>query len=57
MYLDEEYSLYVATGDSMIGEGINNGDIIIVKHQGFEKDGEILAVEVSGRDVPLTRRG
>ncbi|MBQ8491305.1 MAG: helix-turn-helix domain-containing protein, partial [Acidaminococcaceae bacterium] len=45
--LDADYALRVK-GDSMIGDDINDGDIVFIRQQPDVEDGEIAAVYVDG---------
>lgn len=52
-YLDSDFCLY-AKGDSMIGAGINDGDLVFIKKQSDVDDGEIAAVLIDD-DATLKR--
>lgn len=43
-----EFFVLRANGDSMIGAGINNGDLVIVKRQNHADEGEIVVAYVEG---------
>ena len=51
---DEAYLLY-ATGESMIGAGIEDGDLILVRRQEEAQDGDIVVAYVEGEGVTLKR--
>ncbi len=51
---DHMYLLYAA-GDSMIGAGIDDGDIVLVRRQETANDGEIVVAWVEGEGNTLKR--
>ena len=51
---DEMYILY-ASGNSMIGAGINGGDMVLVRRQETAKDGDIIVAYVEGEGNTLKR--
>ena len=51
---DEMYILY-AFGSSMIGAGINGGDMVLVKRQETARDGDIIVAYVDGLGNTLKR--
>ena len=51
---DDVYILY-ASGDSMIGAGIEDGDMVLVRRQETANDGEIVVAYVEGEGNTLKR--
>lgn len=51
---DEVYILY-ASGDSMIGAGIEDGDMVLVRRQETARDGDIVVAFVEGEGNTLKR--
>ena len=43
------------TGDSMIGAGINDGDVVIIRETGAAENGEIVVAQVEGYEATLKR--
>ena len=50
----EHYALEVR-GDSMIGIGINDGDIVVIREQGTADNGDIVVALVDGHEATLKR--
>jgi len=48
------YALTVR-GDSMVDEGIHDGDLIVVEHRSHARDGEIVVALVDGTDATVKR--
>ena len=51
---DEHFTLEV-TGDSMIGDGINDGDIVVIKKSNVANSGDIIVALVDDNEVTLKR--
>ena len=51
---DEHFFLRV-DGDSMIHAGINHGDLVLIRHQGFAANGQIVACMVNEEEATLKR--
>ena len=51
---DEHFTLEV-TGDSMIGDGINDGDIVVIKKSNVANSGDIIVALVDDSEVTLKR--
>ena len=45
---NEEYFFLRVSGDSMIGAGINSGDLVLIRKQKCADDGQIVACRVNG---------
>ncbi len=52
--IDEHFTLEV-TGDSMIEDGINDGDIVVIKKTNIANSGEIIVALVDDNEVTLKR--
>ena len=52
--VDEHFTLEV-TGDSMIEDGINDGDIVVIKKTNIANSGEIIVALVDDNEVTLKR--
>ncbi|HHL21082.1 MAG TPA: repressor LexA, partial [Aliiroseovarius sp.] len=48
------YALEVK-GDSMIGAGINDGDIVVIRETGDARNGDIVVAQVEGYEATLKR--
>lgn len=51
----EEYFFLRVSGDSMIGAGINSGDLVLIRKQKCADDGQIVACRVNGDEATLKR--
>lgn len=51
---DHHYALEVK-GDSMIGAGINDGDVVVIREQGTADNGDIVVALVEGHEATLKR--
>ena len=52
---NEEYFFLRVSGDSMIGAGINSGDLVLIRKQKCADDGQIVACRVNGDEATLKR--
>lgn len=52
---DGEYFFLRASGDSMIGARILDGDLVLIRKQDFVNHGEIAAVLINGEDAVLKK--
>ncbi len=50
-----EFFLLIASGDSMTGAGIDDGDLVLVRRQSEAKEGQIVAALVDGNATTLKR--
>lgn len=50
-----DHYVLIVDGESMIGEGIHNGDYVVVQQSDIAKNGEIVVALVDGKDVTLKR--
>ncbi|MCL6443433.1 MAG: helix-turn-helix domain-containing protein [Alicyclobacillus sp.] len=55
MVSDGEYFCLLVQGESMSGDGIHDGDRVLVKRQNYVEDGEIAVVLVNGDEGTLKR--
>lgn len=51
----EDYFYLRVSGDSMIGAGITDGSLVLVRRQGYAEPGQIVACLVGGEDATLKR--
>jgi len=51
----ENYYYLRVTGDSMIGAGIQSGDLVLIKIQSCAENGQIVACRVNGDEATLKR--
>ena len=51
----ENYFWLRVSGDSMINADIHNGDLVLIRRQGFADDGQIVAARVNGDEATLKR--
>lgn len=51
----EQYYWLRVSGDSMIGAGINNGDLVLIHVQNYADPGQIVACRVNGDEATLKR--
>ena len=51
---DHHYALEVK-GDSMIGAGINDGDVVVIREQGTADNGDIVVALIEGHEATLKR--
>ena len=52
---NEEYFFLRVSGESMIGAGINSGDLVLIRKQKCADDGQIVACRVNGDEATLKR--
>ena len=52
---DERYFFLRVSGDSMIGAGINTGDLVLIRQQHCAENGQIVAARVNGDEATLKR--
>ena len=53
--LDDDVCLYEAFGESMIGAGIESGDLVLIRIQEAANSGDIILAEVPGQGLTLKR--
>ena len=51
----ERYFFLRVNGDSMIGAGINTGDLVLIRQQHCAENGQIVAARVNGDEATLKR--
>lgn len=51
----ERYFFLRVNGDSMIGAGINTGDLVLIRQQHSAENGQIAAARVNGDEATLKR--
>lgn len=52
---NEDYFFLRVSGDSMVGAGINSGDLVLIRKQKCADDGQIVACRVNGDEATLKR--